>query len=369
MTRINIKNLSLTDLAHCLKEMGIEKYRLQQVVRWLYSEDVADFSEMTNLSKALRQELGEKFAIERLPLQTEQASEDGTRKYLLQLPDAQTIESVLIPSENRLTLCVSSQVGCAMACRYCLTGRLGLKRNLTQFELLEQVLAVQRSLPEERKITNLVFMGMGEPMQNLEALLPALEILLHDLGLNFSKNKITVSTSGLVPEMLEFGSKSEVKLAISLSATTNELRDLLVPVNKRYPLEALLEACRQYPLKRRGRITFEYVVLEGVNDSLEDAKRMARLLADIPSKINLIPFNEFPGSEFKRPSDAKLRELQDYLLKRGFQTNIRASRGRDILGACGQLKAAYEPRKRLPLQWPAAKQSASKTEELPLTSH
>lgn len=342
----NIKSLPLSELSSRLKERGIEKYRLQQVIQWLYQKDVADFSEMTNLAKDLREDLSQIFQIERLQFESEQVSSDGTRKYLIRLNDRETVESVLIPSENRITLCISSQVGCAMSCRYCLTGLLGVKRNLTQFEILEQVMLVRRNLRENEKISNIVFMGMGEPMQNLPSVLPALEIMTNDVCLGLSRHKITVSTCGVVPQMLEFGSKSNVKLAISLSATTNELRDFLVPINKRYPLEALMEGCRKYPLPNRDRITFEYVTLADVNDSLEDAKRMKKLLNGIPCKINLIPFNEFPGSEFKRPSDQRMRELQDYLLKAGYQTNIRASRGRDILGACGQLKAAMEPKKK-----------------------
>ncbi len=347
MSQENIKSLPLPELSSRLKEMEIEKYRLQQVIQWLYQKDAADFSQMTNLAKNLRENLSKVFFIERLQFESEQISSDGTRKYLIRLHDHETIESVLIPSENRITLCISSQVGCAMSCRYCLTGLMGIKRNLTQFEILEQVMLVRRHLREGERLTNIVFMGMGEPMQNLPAVLPALEIMTNDIGLGLSRHKVTVSTCGLVPQMLEFGAKSNVKLAISLSATTNELRDFLVPVNKRYPLEVLMEGCRHYPLPNRDRITFEYVTLADLNDSLEDAKRMKKLLNGIPCKINLIPFNEFPGSEFKRPSDQQMRILQDYLLKAGYQTNIRASRGRDILGACGQLKAAMEPKKKI----------------------
>jgi 23S rRNA (adenine2503-C2)-methyltransferase len=348
----NIKSLSLTDLSLRLKELGVEKYRLQQVLQWIYDRDITDFSEMTNLSKSLREELSKKFTIQRLPIELEATSVDTTRKYLIRLEDGETVESVLIPVEGRITLCISSQVGCAMACRYCLTGFLGLKRNLSQFEIIEQVMAVRRSLKEGEKITNIVFMGMGEPMHNLQAVIPAVQILTDLRCLNFAKRKVTVSTSGLVPQMLEFGKQCDAKLAISLCATTNEIRDILVPINRKYPLEVLLEACRQYPLPPRGKITMEYVMLAGVNDTMEDAKRLTKLLASIPCKINLIPFNEFPGAEFKRPSDESIRQFQKYLLDHRFQTNIRTSRGRDILGACGQLKAEMEPKYRAPVKIP-----------------
>lgn len=352
MQKTNIKNIPLSQLEAELAEMDVKKYRLQQVLQWLYERDVSSFEEMSNLSKKLRQELDERYCIERLPIVSEQCSTDGTRKYLIRLNDNETVESVLIPNEDRLTICISSQVGCAMSCRYCLTGLLGLKRNLTQFEITEQVMVVKRNLREGERMSNIVFMGMGEPMHNLKSVIPAVHILVEPRCLNFSKRKVTVSTSGLVPEMLEFGSQSDVRLAISLCATTNEMRNVLVPINKKYPLEVLLDACRKYPLPKRGRITMEYVMLAGVNDTKEDAKRLTKILSDVPCKINLIPFNEFPGSEFKRPTDESVRQFQNYLAERDFQTNIRSSRGRDILGACGQLKAEHEPKSRAPVKLP-----------------
>jgi len=347
----NIKNISIETLSLRLEEMGLESYRLGQVLQWVYERDVASFDEMTNVSKKLKEELMKVFRIARLPIETEQRSSDGTRKFLIRLDDSETVESVLIPNEDRLTLCISSQVGCAMACRYCLTGLIGLKRHLSQFEILEQVMAVKRRLSEGEKITNIVFMGMGEPLHNLKAVVPAVHILVDPRCLSFSKRKVTVSTSGLVPQMLEFGRLSDVKMAVSLCATTDEVRDVLVPINRKYPLEVLLKACREYPLKPKGKITMEYVMLSGVNDTMDDAKRLTKLLATVPCKINLIPFNEFPGSEFKRPRDEWVRSFQKYLLDRGFQTNIRTSRGRDILGACGQLKADFKPKSRPPAKF------------------
>ncbi len=344
----NIRSLSLSELAERLKKLGVESYRYQQLLQWIYQRDVEDFNQMTNLSKTLRENLAQHFQIKRLPIKTEQISEDGTRKFLIELNDLETVECVLIPNESRLTLCVSSQVGCAMGCRYCLTARVGLKRNLTQAEIVEQVMVARRNLRPDEKITNIVFMGMGEPMHNLKAVLPAVEILVEPSCLAIAKRKVTVSTSGLVPEMLEFGKSSSVKLAISLCATTNEVRDQIVPINKKYPLEVLLDACKKYNLPPRGRITMEYVMLAGINDTPEDMRRLPKLLAGIPSKLNLIPFNEFPGSEFKRPTDESIRNFQNYLLNHGLQTNIRNSRGRDILGACGQLKAAMEMKREFP---------------------
>ncbi len=348
----NIKSVPLGELEEILKKWGVEKFRLQQVLQWIYERDIADFEEMSNLSKVLRQKLAEHFKIERLPIAFQQRSEDGTRKFLIKLSDGETVESVLIPNDDRQTLCISSQVGCAMACRYCLTGLVGLKRHLSQFEILEQVMAVKRELAGSIKMSNIVFMGMGEPLHNLKNVIASVEIMVDARCLHFSKRKITVSTSGLVPEMLEFGKHSDVKLAISLCATTNELRNVLVPINRKYPLEVLLEACRKYPLKPRGRITMEYVLLEGINDRLEDAARLFKILKGVPCKVNVIPFNEFPGSEFRRPSDESVRAFQKYLLEKGLQTNIRTSRGSDILGACGQLKAEMEVKARKPLKLP-----------------
>lgn len=343
--KINIKSLTSKALADTLREWGVEGYRFNQVYQWLYQKDAADFEGMTNLSKVLRKKLSEKFLIQRFNPEHVQISEDGTRKYLFRLNDRESVESVLIPNGSRQTLCISSQVGCAMACGFCLTGTLGLTRNLSHFEIVEQIMAVRRSLSQESSLTNIVFMGMGEPLHNFENVAESLHFILDDRGLNFSKNKVTVSTCGLVPQIIKFGKLSQVKLAISLSATTDEIRNQLIPINKRHNLESLFKACREYPLPSRGRITFEYTLLKGVNDSLEDAQRLIRLLQGIPAKVNLIPFNEYPGAVYERTSEEDMLKLQKYLLDHGIQTNIRQSRGRDILGACGQLKAELEPKK------------------------
>jgi len=343
--RRNIKALTLAQLGQTLKDWGVEGFRFEQVFRWLYQKDAASFEEMSNLSKALRAKLAEHFTVERMIPAAVQVSDDGTRKFLFQLSDKESVESVLIPNEERQTLCISTQVGCAMACSFCLTGTLGLTRNLSHYEIVEQVMAVQRALGPETRITNVVYMGMGEPLHNFDNVVESVRLLIDEKALNLSKNKVTVSTSGLVPQMLKFGELLDVKLAVSLTGTTDEMRDVLIPVNRKYDLKTLMQACRDYPMKRRNRITFEYTLLQGVNDSLEDAKRLIKLLQGIPAKVNLIPFNEYPGSLYRRCEDETMFRFQKYLLDRHVQANVRTSRGRDILGACGQLKAAMEQRR------------------------
>ncbi|MBX7147832.1 23S rRNA (adenine(2503)-C(2))-methyltransferase RlmN [bacterium] len=335
--KINIKALSLPELTEKFKELGLEGYRALQVKKWLYQKQVASFDEMTNIKKEVRDLLKENFEIPRIPVMTYQQSSDGTRKYLLEMTDGSTVESVFIPSEGRNTLCVSSQVGCAMDCKFCLTAQMGLKRNLSIFEIVDQVGAVARDVGADKRITNLVFMGMGEPLANTKNLYASLEILLDQDCYNFSRQHITVSTSGIAPQIEKFGDATPVKLAISLNATTDEVRDAIMPINKKFPIKDLLGACKRMTLPKRNRITFEYVMLHGVNDSLDDAKRLVKLLGEMKAKINLIPFNESPDSPFKRPPDAWIFKFQKILLDKGFVANIRRSRGRDILGACGQL--------------------------------
>lgn len=333
----NIKNLSLSQLAEEFAKLGLEGYRARQVKKWLYQQDVAGFDEMTNLAKDYRKLLSSKFEIPTLTIKEVQESNDGTRKYLLALPDGALIETVMIPSENRRTLCLSTQVGCAMGCTFCYTATMGLKRNLTVFEILEQVAAVRRDLGEDKRISNLVFMGMGEPLVNAKNLYAALEILIDPECFGFSRHHVTVSTSGVAPEIEKFGDKTPVKLAVSLHAATNEVRDQIMPINRKFPLDRLLDSLKKMNLPKRNRITFEYVLLHGVNDSLEDARKLTKILSHLPSKINLILFNEFPGAPYKRPSDEWAFKFQKVLLDKGYVAVIRRSRGRDILGACGQL--------------------------------
>jgi 23S rRNA (adenine2503-C2)-methyltransferase len=266
---------------------------------------------------------------------------DGTRKLLFRLLDGERIESVLIDEERRLTLCVSSQVGCALGCRFCLTGEQGYRRNLSAGEIVDQICAARRELGPEERITNLVFMGMGEPLANLQQVAKALEIITSDHGLNFSTRKVTLSTVGLVPEMLELSRLFPIKLAISLHAADNETRSRIMPINRRYPLEELLEACRQLELPRRQRITFEYLLLAGVNDSAADARKLAKLLRGLRAKINLIPFNEYPGSPFQRPSPNRIEDFQKILQEKHFTATVRQSRGTEIMAACGQLSHCH----------------------------
>ncbi|GAM07948.1 dual-specificity RNA methyltransferase RlmN [Geobacter sp. OR-1] len=332
--KADLKNFTLPELEQFLSGQGKERFRATQIFKWLYQKDARTFSDMTNLSKDLRCELEETAFISNLDATTVEVGRDGTRKYLFTFSDGEAVESVLIPDEGRNTLCISSQVGCAMQCEFCLTGTFKLSRNLTAAEIVNQVCAVRRDAP----VTNIVFMGMGEPLHNLENVIRAIRILLDDNGLQFSTRRVTVSTSGLVPEMAELGRAVTVNLAVSLNATTDELRNRIMPINRRYPLATLLKACRDFPLPGRRKITIEYVMLGGVNDSLDDAKRLLRLISDIPNKVNLIPFNEHEGCEFRAPTQAAIDAFHKYLIDRHVTVITRDSRGGDISAACGQLK-------------------------------
>jgi 23S rRNA (adenine2503-C2)-methyltransferase len=339
--RTNIKKYSIAELTALLQERGLKKYRAGQIYTWIYQKHAQSFDEMTDIAKAEREMLAAAFELPELRVLRTEQSRDGTSKYLFALPDGHTIESVLIPDEDRCTLCISSQVGCQQACRFCLTGRGGFIRNLLAHEIAGQVLAVSRLMDRggKRCITNIVLMGMGEPLANYGEVLKALEIITGSKGLAFSPRRITLSTDGLVPEIAKLGKSGiKVNLAVSLNATTDELRSGIMPVNRRYPLSELLAACRRYPLDPRRRITFEYVLLQGVNDSTADAQRLAKLLRGIKCKVNLIPFNPFPGSEFKRPDDDTVRRFQKVLLEHNYTAPVRESRGRDISAACGQLR-------------------------------
>ena len=340
MPQINLKDLSLSEMGGLLGSLGKEKYRTPQLMRWLYSIGVGSFEEMTNLSRKFRDELGKISYISGLsPLRTEEAT-DGTRKFLFQLDDGNRIESVLIPEKSRLTLCVSTQVGCAMGCRFCLTGKKGWTRDLTPSEILNQILAARRNLPSEVNITNIVLMGMGEPLANFENVRNALSLMAWPDAFKFSSRRITLSTVGLVPQIERLSrEKITFQLAVSLNAANDDTRSRLMPINRRYPLKELLSACRRFPLKPRTRITFEYVLLDGVNNSLKDAKELVRILRGIPSKVNLIPLNEAPAIPFKRPSDEKVRAFQEVLMEAGLTVIVRTSKGAEISAACGQLEA------------------------------
>lgn len=337
----NIKELTCEELEQRLAALGLKKYRARQVCQWVYAGRAASFDEMTNVAAADRQVLASLFTVSSLVLRRTERSADGTRKFLFGLNDGHTIESVLIPDEERQTLCISSQVGCRQACRFCLTARGGFIRDLRSFEILDQVISVSRLLRDEggRDITNIVLMGMGEPLDNFDEVLRALALLSSPRGLGISPRRVTLSTAGLVPQIDLLGRAStRVNLAISLNAPSDEVRSSIMPVNLRWPLAELLAACRRFPLEPRRRITFEYVLLGNVNDSAGDARRVVRLLHGVKCKVNLIPFNPFPGSGFERPEDEAVRRFQKVLLDHHLTAPVRESRGRDISAACGQLR-------------------------------
>jgi 23S rRNA (adenine2503-C2)-methyltransferase len=338
--RINILDLSREQLVDWLAERGIAAYRAGQILKWIYRRQKDSFAEMSDIAKDVRAILPQHFRIPRLEIQAMQTSADGTRKYLFGLADGERIESVLIPERDHYTLCVSSQVGCAQDCRFCLTAKGRLIRNLTQGEILAQVRDVRHDLPEPGRLSNLVFMGMGEPLANFSNLMAALEIITDaDAGLGFSTRHVTVSTAGLVPKMLEFGRRTKVNIAVSLNAVDSATRSRLMPINRKHPLEELLEACRNYPLPAGRRITFEYILIQGVNDSPQDALMLARLLRGIRCKVNLIPFNPHAGSEFERPAEQAILAFREVLLQKHYTVIIRQSKGGDISAACGQLRA------------------------------
>ncbi|HJV67136.1 MAG TPA: 23S rRNA (adenine(2503)-C(2))-methyltransferase RlmN [Geomonas sp.] len=338
MEKTDVKNLTLEGLEQFIAGLGKERFRAKQIFKWLYQMDATSFAEMTNVSKDFRAQLEELAVISNLEPEAVEASGDGTRKYLFRLADGSAVESVLIPDEGRNTLCISSQVGCAMGCAFCLTGTFGLARNLTTAEIVNQVCAVKREQP----VSNIVFMGMGEPLANLGAVIPAVKILTDPDGFQFSTRKVTVSTSGLVPEMAELGRGAVVNLAVSLNATTDEVRTRIMPVNRVYPLKELLAACKAFPLPSRRWITIEYVMIRDLNDTLEDAKRLVRLISNIPSKVNLIPFNEHEGCEFKSPTQETIDRFHKFLLDKNVTVITRSSRGGDISAACGQLKGKLD---------------------------
>jgi 23S rRNA (adenine2503-C2)-methyltransferase len=335
----NIKELSLKELEAELVERGETSYRAKQVWQWLFQKHAVTFAEMTNLSAALRARLVEGYTIGRLTLLREALSKDGTRKFLFGLSDGHSIESVLIPEAKRLTLCVSTQAGCGFGCAFCATAVLGLKRNLRASEILDQILEASRSLAVDQRITHVVLMGMGEPLANYAETVKALNVMTDtSWGIGISPRRITLSTVGLVPQIQRLMEETKVNLAVSLHAATDELRGKLMPVNRKYSLQQLMDCCRALPIPRRKRITFEYVLLGGINDSIEDAQALCQLLQGIRCKVNVIPFNPHPGSSYRRPNDAEVEKFQQYLQSQGLQINVRRPRGDDIQAACGQLQ-------------------------------
>ncbi len=349
----NLVGLSRARLAEEMAALGEKPFRAKQLWHWIYHRGVSDFAEMTTLSKDFRVRLAETHAVRRPAVAVAQVSRDGTRKWLLRLADGQEVETVYIPEEDRGTLCVSSQVGCTLTCKFCHTGTQRLVRNLSPAEIVGQIMVARDDLgewpapAEGRLITNIVLMGMGEPLYNYDNVATAMKIAMDPEGLSVSKRKITLSTSGVVPEMERCGRELDVNLAVSLHATSDEVRDWIMPINKKYPLKMLLEACRSYPGTHNARrITFEYVMLKGVNDSEEDARRLVRLLKDIPAKVNLIPFNPWPGSFFECSDRATITRFADILSAAHISSPVRATRGDDILAACGQLKSESQRKKK-----------------------
>jgi 23S rRNA (adenine2503-C2)-methyltransferase len=336
----DIKELTTDQLILWLENRNIKPYRAKQILKWIYLRQADTFEMMTDVGKDTRKYLARHFSINRLEKERTETSKDGSKKFLFKLIDGKHIESVLIPEKNHYTLCISSQVGCAQGCRFCLTGRGGLVRNLTKGEIIAQVRDVANDLDNSKGLTNIVMMGMGEPLANYANVVAAVATITDsDVGLGFSNRRLTVSTSGLIPKLPRLGRDTGVNLAISLNATDNETRDMLMPINRKYPIEKLLDACARYPLMPRRRITFEYIIIKGVNDSEEDAKRLARLLRPIRAKINLIPFNTFEGSDFERPEEQVILSFKEILKKNNYTAVIRQSKGQDISAACGQLSA------------------------------
>jgi 23S rRNA (adenine2503-C2)-methyltransferase len=335
----NIKDLRADELAKFLLERKHPAYRAKQISQWLFQKRALSFSEMSNLSQPLREELAREFSLSRPRILHRAEARDGTIKFLFGLADDVSIESVLIPESHRLTLCISTQAGCGFGCAFCATAVLGLKRNLSASEIVDQILEAIRSLSGEQRLTHIVLMGMGEPLANYANTLRALEIVTDgEWGLGLSPRRVTLSSVGLVPQIEKLMAETRVNLAISLHAATDELRGELMPVNRKYSLKQLIDCCRALPLPRRKRITFEYVLLRGVNDSPQDARNLVKLLKGIPCKVNVIPFNPYPESAFQRPSADEIARFQAVLDDAGLQINIRRPRGDDIQAACGQLQ-------------------------------
>ena len=359
-SRESLAGLGREALADRLAQAGVPerqlRMRVNQLWSWLYVRGATSFEVMTDVAKDLRATLGARYSLDRPRIVSEQVSVDGTRKWLLRLADGKDVETVYIPEEDRGTLCISSQVGCTLNCTFCHTGTQRLVRNLTTAEIVGQVMLARDRIADwpgaepddptglpssERKITNVVLMGMGEPLYNFDNVRDACTIVADGEGLSISKRRITLSTSGIVPEIPRWGEEAGTMLAISLHAVRDELRDELVPINRKWPIADLLDACRAYPgLSNAKRITFEYVMLKGVNDSIADAKALVRLLAKIPAKINLIPFNPWPGTPYECSDWEQIEKFAEIVNRAGYASPVRSPRGRDIMAACGQLKSA-----------------------------
>lgn len=355
IARINLLDFDRRGLEDFFAGLGEKPFRARQILQWVYQRNVDDFAEMSDLSKALRARLGEVAGIRLPAVALDQKSDDGSRKWLLQLADGNCIETVYIPAGDRATLCVSSQVGCALNCSFCSTARQGFNRNLTTGEIIGQVLVASRSLQADgatcnengRAISNVVMMGMGEPLLNFDNVVAAMRLMLDDLAFGLSKRRVTLSTSGVVPELDRLREACDVALAVSLHAPDDALRDELVPINRKYPIKELMAACKRYVEDgTRRRVTFEYVMLDGVNDSDDHARALAKLLRGVPAKVNLIPFNPFPGTRYTRSPAERIARFQQIIVDAGLVTITRKTRGDDIDAACGQLAGQFQDRTR-----------------------
>jgi 23S rRNA (adenine2503-C2)-methyltransferase len=336
----NLLDLTLEEMEEFISSLGKEKFRARQIMKWLHQSGSVSFEDMTTLSRDFRAKLSEIARVSRPQIVKIQKSKDGTKKSLLRLEDGLFIESVLIPGKNNWTICVSTQAGCVMDCKFCLTARQGFKRNLQPSEIVGQLITLRNETPEGPDIKNIVMMGMGEPLANYDNVLKAIKNLTCDFGMGFSNRKITVSTCGLAPQIIQLGKDICINLAVSLNAPDDETRNKLMPVNKKYPLEVLLDSCKKYPMPGRRLLTFEYILIDGVNSSVQDARKLSVLLKGQRCKLNLIVFNEYPGSLFKSPSRKTVEAFQQTLIDNHYTTMLRASKGSDILAACGQLSGS-----------------------------
>lgn len=344
MNKPNLRNYTLEELKDLMTHLGEMPYRGEQIFHWITCKSATTFDEMLNLPKKLRSKLSDEFSLDLPEIVDREEDIDGTVKFVLKLKDHNFIETVIIPERDHYTLCVSTQVGCPIGCNFCVTGKIGFKRNLEVFEIISQVVLAKRYLQEKGEkisLRNIVFMGMGEPLLNLQNVIKALKILAHPKGFNYSRKRLTVSTVGLIKEMDILAKEFPTALALSLHAPTDELRRSLIPIAKKYSIEELISACKRFPRVKNSRTTIEYIMIKDVNDSIECAEKLAELLKGYPFKVNLIPFNPHPGIPFERPSQERIEKFQRYLLSRRILTTVRKSKGLGISAACGQLGAKY----------------------------
>ncbi len=352
-SKVNLLGMSPKKMKDFFVEMGEKPFRAQQLLQWVHQRGLDDFDQMTNVSKVMREKLKEIATIHYPEIIYHDVSKDGTKKWVMRMPGGSAIETVYIPEGDRGTLCVSSQIGCSLDCSFCSTGKQGFNRDLSVAEIIGQVWVAAKSFDvpgekRERRITNVVMMGMGEPLLNFENVVDAMDLMMHDFAYGLSKRRVTLSTSGVVPNLYKLADVSDVSLAVSLHAPNDALRNELVPINKKYPIKELMAACDHYmsSLADRRKLTVEYTLIDKVNDEMEHAKELAELLRDTPCKINLIPFNPFPASDYKRPSNNRVYKFRDYLHNAGYTVTIRTTRGDDIDAACGQLVGNVKDRTR-----------------------